>query len=170
MQKVGKHRHELKVSRILISLLVLMLLWMMWEIVPSRLTSPKAGRFLVLESLSDLAATAVTTSDAQATKVEKIDAFITEEMRRHKLPGLALALVEGDRVIFMKGYGKADQTGRPVTPQTPFLLASVSKPLTAVAIMQLVDAGKVELDAPVQKYVPEFRVSDPVVSAQITIR
>ncbi len=123
-----------------------------------------------MQSLSGLAVPGVATLGMQTTKVEKIDAFITEEMRRHKLPGLALALVEGDRVIFMKGYGKADQTGRLVTPQTPFLLASVSKPLTAAAIMQLVDAGRIRLDAPVQAYMPEFRVADPVASAQITIR
>jgi CubicO group peptidase (beta-lactamase class C family) len=70
----------------------------------------------------------------------------------------------------LKGYGKADQTGRSVTPQTPFLLASVSKPITATAIMQLVEAGKIELDASVQRYVPDFRVADPVASGQITVR
>ncbi len=94
-------------------------------------------------------------------EAERVDAFVREEMQRHHLPGLAPATVEGDQVIFMKGYGKADQSGRPVTHQTPFLLASISKPLTATAIMQLKEAGKVELDAPVQKYIPEFRVADP---------
>lgn len=102
--------------------------------------------------------------------VERIDGFVSEQMQRHALPGLALALVEGDQVIFMKGYGKADQSGRPITPQTPFILASVSKPLTATAIMQLVEAGKVELDAPVQRYLPEFQLADPDASAEITIR
>jgi CubicO group peptidase (beta-lactamase class C family) len=46
----------------------------------------------------------------------------------------------------------------------------VSKPLTALAVMQLVEAGKIELDAPVQRYLPGFRVADPVASAQITVR
>jgi CubicO group peptidase (beta-lactamase class C family) len=104
------------------------------------------------------------------TQAERIDAFVEEEMQRHHLPGLALALVEDDKVIFMKGYGKADPSGRLVTPQTPFLLASASKPLTATAILQLVDAGKVDLDAPVQRYIPEFRVADPVASGRITVR
>ena len=85
-------------------------------------------------SLSALTWSTVKASTAIAdSKVKRIDAFITQQMQKHGLPGLALALVEGDQVIFMKGYGKADETGRPVTPQTPFLLASVSKPLTAVA-------------------------------------
>ena len=107
----------------------------------------------------------ISASSVNTSKVEKIDAFVSDQMQRHGIPGLALALVDGDKVIFMKGYGKADQTGRPITPQTPFILASVSKPLTAVAIMQLVDAGQVELDAPVQRYLPEFRVADPIASS-----
>lgn len=112
-----------------------------------------------------MAAASVNTST-----LERIDAFVTQQMERHHLPGLALALVEGDQVIFMKGYGKADQSGRPVTPQTPFILASVSKPLTATAIMQMVEAGRIELDAPVQRYLPEFQLADPVASGQITVR
>src|SRR5687768_11513913 len=101
-----------------------------------------AGLFMVR---STGAATAMDTP-----YVARIDAFVSQQMQRNGLLGLALALVDGDQVIFLKGYGKADQTGRSVTPQTPFLLASVSKPITATAIMQLVEAGKVELDAPVQ--------------------
>jgi CubicO group peptidase (beta-lactamase class C family) len=57
-----------------------------------------------------------------------------------------------------------------VTPQTPFILFSSSKSFTALAIMQLVEAGQVELDAPVQRYLPWFRVADPDASAQITVR
>jgi CubicO group peptidase (beta-lactamase class C family) len=102
--------------------------------------------------------------------VHQIDAFVGHELERHGLPGLALAVVDGDDVIFMKGYGMADQTGRPITPQTPFILASISKPLTAVAIMQLVEDGKVILDEPVQRYVPDFILADPVASGQITVR
>jgi CubicO group peptidase (beta-lactamase class C family) len=77
--------------------------------------------------------------------------------------------------VYLKGYGLADPSGRPVTPQTPFRLASVSKTLTALAIMQLAEAGKVELDAPVQLYLPWFRVADEKASASdvssaITVR
>ncbi len=112
----------------------------------------------------------VASATANTADVEQIDAFVSEQINRHGLPGVALALVEGDQIIFMKGYGMADQSGRLVTPQTPFLLASVSKPLTATAIMQLVEAGQVDLDAPVQRYVPEFRLADLVASSQITVR
>ncbi|MBK7319503.1 serine hydrolase domain-containing protein [Candidatus Villigracilis affinis] len=126
------------------------------------------GLLILIFSFSQLPVASA--SSVNASKVEEIDTFVNNQMKRHGIPGLALALVDGDKVIFMKGYGKADQTGRPITPQTPFILASVSKPLTAVAIMQLVDAGQVELDAPVQKYLPEFRVADLTASGQITVR
>lgn len=102
--------------------------------------------------------------------VARIDTFVREQVQRHGLPGLALVLVDGDQIVYMDGYGKADQRGRAITPQTPFVLASASKPLTALAIMQLVEAGKVALDAPVQRYIPEFRMADPVASRQITVR
>lgn len=112
------------------------------------------------------------TAAPQSTRLDaaRIDAFVGEQVRRHGIPGLALAVVEGEQIVHLGGYGKADQRGRPVTPQTPFVLASVSKPLTALAVMQLVEAGKVDLDAPVQRYIPEFRVADPVASQQITVR
>jgi CubicO group peptidase (beta-lactamase class C family) len=102
--------------------------------------------------------------------VTNIDTFVRAQVERHGIPGLALAIVEGDQVVHLGGYGRADETERAVTPQTPFVLASVSKPITALAVMQLVEAGKLELDAPVQRYLPEFRVGDPIASRQITIR
>jgi CubicO group peptidase (beta-lactamase class C family) len=78
--------------------------------------------------------------------------------------------VQGDQIVHLKGFGVADPSGRAVTPQTPFQLASLGKPMTGVAIMQLVEQGKIELDAPVQRYMPWFRVADEVSSAQITVR
>jgi CubicO group peptidase (beta-lactamase class C family) len=63
----------------------------------------------------------------------------------------------------------ADGAGRAVTADTPFVLASVSKAFTAIGVMQLVEAGRIELDAPVQRYVPWFRVADEAASSRITI-
>jgi CubicO group peptidase (beta-lactamase class C family) len=104
------------------------------------------------------------------TTAKRIGEFVSQQVRRHRIPGLALALVDDKQILFMKGYGKAAQTGRPVTPETPFLLASASKPLTAVAIMQLVEAGEVDLDGAVQRYIPEFTLADTSASRQITVR
>ncbi len=112
---------------------------------------------------------------AATTKLNKpdiasIDAYINAQMQANHLPGVALGLVHNDQIVHLRGFGEADQSGRAVTPHTPFILASVSKSFTALAIMQLVEAGKIELDAPVQRYLPWFRVADPVASARITVR
>src|SRR6266498_5597209 len=99
-----------------------------------------------------------------------IERFVRKEMAAQRIPGLALGIVKGDRIAYLRGFGKADESGRAVTPQTPFILGSVSKSFTALAIMQLVEAGKIELDAPVQRYLPWFRVADEEASARITVR
>lgn len=99
-----------------------------------------------------------------------IDDFIAGEMRELEIPGLALAVVRSGEVLALRGYGKADESDRPVTPQTPFLAASLSKSITALGVMQLVEAGKLELDLPVQNILPWFHTADPSASAQITVR
>jgi CubicO group peptidase (beta-lactamase class C family) len=99
-----------------------------------------------------------------------IDTYIENQMREVHIPGLALGIVHKDGVVHLRGFGEAGPGGRTVTPQTPFILASASKSFTALAVMQLVESGKVDLDAPVRRYVPDFRVVDEVASAQITVR
>jgi CubicO group peptidase (beta-lactamase class C family) len=99
-----------------------------------------------------------------------IDKFIEKEMKAQRIPGLALGIVQGDQIVHLKGFGIADPSGRAVTPQTPFIIGSLSKSFTALSIMQLVEEGKVELDAPVQRYLPWFRVADEAASAQMTVR
>src|SRR2546421_3059450 len=106
---------------------------------------------------------------ASTPDLAKIDAYISAQMQTNHIPGVALGLVHNDQIMHVQGFGTADSTGRAVTPQTPFILASVSKSFTALAVMQLVEAGKIELDAPVQRYLPWFRVADPVASARITV-
>src|SRR5512137_2469789 len=101
---------------------------------------------------------------------DTIDAYIEEQMRRLHIPGLSLAIVEGDRIVHVRGFGRARPGGEVPTPQTPFFIGSLTKSITATAVMQLVEAGKVELDAPVQRYLPWFRVADPQASAQMTVR
>lgn len=100
---------------------------------------------------------------------EAVDRFITDQMAAQRIPGLALAITQGDQVLYVQGYGNAGN-GRPVTPQTQFLIASVSKSFTALAVMQLVENGTVDLDAPVQRYLPEFTTADPETASQVTIR
>jgi CubicO group peptidase (beta-lactamase class C family) len=99
-----------------------------------------------------------------------IDRYLESEMRATGIPGMAVAIVRGDRTVHLRAFGKADESGRPVTTETPIIMASVGKSFTAMAVMQLVEAGKVDLDTPVQRYLPWFRVADPAASARITVR
>ena len=99
-----------------------------------------------------------------------IDRYVRSEMDAQRIPGLALGIVQGDRIVHVQGYGQTERSGRDVTPQTPFLIGSVTKSFTALAIMQLSEAGRVDLDAPVQRYLPWWQVADPDASTKITVR
>ena len=98
-----------------------------------------------------------------------VDRFVTTQMARHGIPGLALAITHGDRILHVRGYGEA-RDGVPVTGQTQFRIASLSKSFTAMAVLQLVEAGQIELDVPVARYLPNFALAPPSSSARITVR
>ncbi|RPJ52017.1 MAG: class A beta-lactamase-related serine hydrolase, partial [Methanobacteriota archaeon] len=118
---------------------------------------------LLMPSLSSVA------KGSQSLDLQAVDSFLQAQVKANRLPGLAVAIVQGDEIIFAKGYGEA-VPGEPVTSQTQFYIGSVTKGFTALAIMQLVEQGKLELDAPVQKYLPWFKVADPAASGKITVR
>lgn len=99
-----------------------------------------------------------------------IDAYIEQQMRRLNIPGAALAIVAGDAIAHQRGFGHARPAGETPSPLTPFFIGSLTKSFTALAVMQLAEAGKLEPDAPVQRYLPWFRVADAQASAQITVR
>lgn len=76
-----------------------------------------------------------------------------------KVPGLSVAVAMDGKIVWSEGFGYADlDSKKPVTPMTRFRIGSVSKPLTAAGLVLLVQRGKLDLDAPVQKYVPDFPV------------
>ena len=106
----------------------------------------------------------------QQVDKDQIDAYIHARMEAASIPGLALGVIYGDQAVYLKGYGFAGPDGRAVTAQTPFILGSTSKSFTALAVMQLVEAGQIDLDAPVTKYLPWFRTSDATASGRITVR
>jgi len=109
-------------------------------------------------------------SAADSEPFGEIDAFLEQEMGRLNVTGAALVIVEGDEIVHFHGFGRARPGGETPTAQTPFVIGSLTKSFTALAIMQLVEAGQVELDTPVQHYLPWFRLADPQASAQITVR
>ncbi|MEU0569079.1 serine hydrolase domain-containing protein [Nonomuraea sp. NPDC005983] len=97
-----------------------------------------------------------------------IDAYLAEAMESTGLPGMSIVVTHKDKVVHAAGYGH-DSDGEPVTANTPMRVASLSKSFTAMAVMTLVDAGKIALDEPVARQLPEFRMADPR-AAQITVR
>ena len=107
---------------------------------------------------------------ARDASYDAIDAYVEQQRCRLRIPGISLAIVEGDQIVHLRGFGHARPGGKAPSPHTPFLIGSLTKSFTALAIMQLVETGKVELDAPVQRYLPWFWVADVQASAQMTVR
>lgn len=106
-----------------------------------------------------------------AESLRRVEAFVTREMERSGIPGMAVAIVAGGETVYAKGFGWTTISGgQPVTPETLFPIASTTKTMTATAILQLVEQDKVNLDDPVRKYLPWFRTADEQVSGAITIR
>ncbi len=99
-----------------------------------------------------------------------VDEYIKEQINAQNIPGAALAIIEGDQIVHLKGFGVSGPDGKVPTPQTPFIICSLTKSITALAVMQLVEAGKINLDAPMQRYLPWFTIADSRAAAQITVR
>jgi CubicO group peptidase (beta-lactamase class C family) len=89
--------------------------------------------------------------------VQAVEAAISAAMAAERVPGLSVAVATRGELRFAGGYGQADvENSVPATAETVYRLASVSKPITAVAALRLAEEGRLDLDAPVQTYVPSF--------------
>ncbi len=100
----------------------------------------------------------------------ELDEIIKSAMAQQKLVGLALGVVEDGKVTYLKGYGWANQAAQqPVTLDSSFRWASISKTVTAVLSMQLVAQGRLQLDAPIAQYWPDYRNAQgwPVTQRQL---
>jgi serine beta-lactamase-like protein LACTB len=107
------------------------------------------------------------THEKEYAQAEQNARKIANEWLARGIPGVTLAVAVDGRTVYAEGFGYADLEQRvPVWPGTKFRIASDSKPLTAAGLMLLVEQGKIDLDAPVQKYVPSF----PDKGAKITPR
>ena len=90
--------------------------------------------------------------------IAMLDAFVRREMADKGLPGVSIALVDNQQIVWQQGYGFSDsQAKTPITADTVFRVGSVSKLFTDIAVMRLVEQGKLDLDAPVTKYLPDFK-------------
>jgi CubicO group peptidase (beta-lactamase class C family) len=102
---------------------------------------------------------------------DALDALLTKALESWQAPGLAVAVVRDDAVVYLKGHGvrQKDRSDK-VTPDTVFGIGSLTKAFTATAIAQLIDDGKLGWDDPVRKHVSFFRLSDPLADRDVTLR
>jgi len=107
-----------------------------------------------------------------AEAIESTRAYILDRMAEESVAGFAVALVDGDRIVWAEGFGAADRgEGRKVDPDTVFEIGSVSKTMTAALIMRLVADGTLELDRPLTDYLPRFSMQPCFAGdAAITVR
>src|SRR5262245_54571232 len=90
---------------------------------------------------------------------EELDLLVTKLLKEQKVPGVSIAIVQGEKILLAKGYGFADMSkGVPVKPETRFQIGSVSKTLTAWGVMKLVERGLINLDAPIDRYLKRWHL------------
>ena len=125
-------------------------------------------RYICLIVIAFLAAGYVS---AQKEKLAGFEEYAEKAMRDWEVPGMAIAVVKDDKIVFSKGFGvkKLGETS-PVDERTLFAIGSSSKAFTAATIALLVDEGKLKWDDPVAKYLPDFETYDPYVTRELTIR
>jgi CubicO group peptidase (beta-lactamase class C family)/D-alanyl-D-alanine dipeptidase len=99
-----------------------------------------------------------------------LEQFITREVADKELPALSIALVDDQAIVWARGFGFANPQGKvPATAETVYRVGSVSKLFTDLAVMRLVEQGTLELDAPVSRYLPDFKPANPF-GKPITLR
>lgn len=111
------------------------------------------------------------TAAAQQAPLAGFDKYVEHAMREWQVPGLAIAIVRNDSVIFARGYG-VREIGKPerVDANTLFAIASTTKAFTSASLGMLVDEGKLGWDDPVTKWLPYFQVKDPVANQAFAVR
>lgn len=103
--------------------------------------------------------------------LDSLDAYISRAVKAFDQPGLAVGIVKDGNLIWSKGYGKLDLAkAGPVTPNSVFYCASISKAFTACAVGLLVDEGKIKWDDPVRKHLPEFATPDAAVTEKFMVK
>src|SRR5215212_5000522 len=119
-------------------------------------------RFLLMMTLIlllILAAPAAAKSDVK-TLTDQFDTLVPTLLTQAHVPGAAMALIHNNEVVWSQGYGLADEDyNTSVNADTVFSVESISKALTAWEIMRLVEAGKVDLDAPVNQYLKSWQLT-----------
>ncbi|HEX8031762.1 MAG TPA: serine hydrolase domain-containing protein [Vicinamibacterales bacterium] len=124
---------------------------------------------LVVVVLLAVTAAALPAQDHHENRLDAIIALTEAKMREYHVPGVAIGILDNG-VVTTRGLGITNvEDPLPVTPHTVFPIASISKTFAATMMMRLVEQGKLDLKAPVRKYLPEFKVRDEAVSRDVTV-
>ncbi|MBX7174241.1 MAG: serine hydrolase [Pyrinomonadaceae bacterium] len=107
----------------------------------------------------------------QNVNLQSIDDYVNKSIKDWEVPGVAIAVVKDDKIVFAKGYG-VRELGKTdaVTTNTMFAIGSSSKAFTSAALAMLVDEGKIKWNDPVSKYLPSFQLFDPYVTREMMVR
>ena len=112
----------------------------------------------------------ISTEAAEQDVKSTIDKYVENFVKEQRIPGASIAIVHKNDIFYSKSWGITGESEEKVTAETPFVVGSISKSLTGLAIMRLVDASIIQLDDPVQKYMPWFTLKDKQAASQITIK
>jgi CubicO group peptidase (beta-lactamase class C family) len=127
---------------------------------------------LLAATLSAGAAGASTAAEADVAPetIARIETHVEAGLEANRVPGGALAVLDDEGEVHLRGFGTTGRGGVAVTPDTPFIVGSVTKSMTALAVLQLAEDGLVDLDAPVSRHLPWFEVAPATWSEQVTVR
>jgi CubicO group peptidase (beta-lactamase class C family) len=105
-----------------------------------------------------------------ATGLAAIEKTLLAKQQEYRIPGVALAIIKDDKIVYIKGHGLRDVEHKlPVTPETLFAIGSTSKAFTATTVLMSADEGKLALTDSPKKYLPYFKLQDPEADSKITI-
>lgn len=113
---------------------------------------------IVIASIIVTSANSATTHSL--TKSESIEAYTANALEKYRIPGASLIIEKDGEKLVEKSWGVSTDA-QAITADTPFLIGSLSKSVTALAIMQLIQDGRVNLDEPISKYIPDFHYDSP---------
>ncbi len=131
----------------------------------------RLGFLVWLATQAAFAQTAISPRSDYQQVAASLRQFIQHELDDKQVPALSIALIDDQQIVWAEGFGFADPAHKdPATAQTVYRVGSVSKLFTDIAIMQQVERGKLDLDASVTKYLPEFRPANPFSDKPITLR
>jgi CubicO group peptidase (beta-lactamase class C family) len=133
---------------------------------------PRSRTTLLLATVVAVGASApgVAAAVEDPATVARIEAHVEAGLEDNRVPGGALAVVDEAGEVHLRGFGVSGPDGEAVTPDTPFVIGSATKTMTALAVLQLVEDGSVDLDQPVSRYLDGFAVSPPERTDEVTVR